>query len=332
MGLKAKVLYDLNVLRLRYWQKNKKLIEPLYKNVYGKSHHPGMVICMCDGRFRSGGLGDRIHGILSLYKFCKDKNLAFKVNFCEPFRLKEYLAPNKYDWDIDPDDLCYDLHGTVPMLMSCSFKSNDGTQQQEANFMYRYLESKINKDSKKEYHIYTNMHYACRPDMYSGLFHELFKPTKPLIDAVEWNKKRIGGKYISVTLRFQNLLGDFSEGKYPTLSDKEQEQLIKKVKGKIEELHNELHTNMKILVTSDSRKFLNEIDKEEWSYTIPGKLVHMSYTPIHNFETHLKSFVDLLVLSEAEKLYLLVTDDMFHSGFAESASLINNKPYEEIVF
>ena len=89
---------------------------------------------------------------------------------------------------------------------------------------------------------------------------------------------------------------------------------------------------MKILVTSDSRKFLNEIDKEEWSYTIPGKLVHMSYTPIHNFETHLKSFVDLLVLSEAEKLYLLVTDDMFHSGFAESASLINNKPYEEIVF
>ena len=91
---------------------------------------------------------------------------------------------------------------------------------------------------------------------------------------------------------------------YPT---KEQEQLIKKVKGKIEELHNELHTNMKILVTSDSRKFLNEIDKEEWSYTIPGKLVHMSYTPIHNFETHLKSFVDLLVLSEAEEFFEKIT-------------------------
>ena len=82
MGLKAKVLYDLNVLRLRYWQKNKKLIEPLYKNVYGKSHHPGMVICMCDGRFRSGGLGDRIHGILSLYKFFRflHSKIIFHLN------------------------------------------------------------------------------------------------------------------------------------------------------------------------------------------------------------------------------------------------------------
>lgn len=332
MGLKAKILYDFNLLRLRYWQKNKKLIEPLYKNVSGESNHPGMVVCMCDGRFRSGGLGDRIHGILSLYKFCKDKNIPFKVNFCEPFRLKEYLAPNKYDWDIEPSYLCYDLHGTVPMLLSCSFKSNGGTQQQEADFMYRYLANRICKDSAKEYHVYTNMHYACRSDMYSELFHELFKPTQPLMDAVEWNKKQIGSKYISVTLRFQNLLGDFSEGDYPTLQDKEQKLLIRKVRDRIEKLHNELYPTMKILVTSDSRKFLNEIDKEEWSYTIPGKLVHMSYTPVHNFETHLKSFVDLLVLSEAEKLYLLVTGKMFHSGFAESASLINNKPYEEIVF
>ena len=51
---------------------------------------------------------------------------------------------------------------------------------------------------------------------------------------------------------------------------------------------------------------------------------------MHDFETHLKSFVDLLMLADAEKLYLLVTDDMFHSGFAESASLINNRPYEVI--
>lgn len=330
MKLRAKMLYDYNLLRIRYWQKNKKLLEPLYVKSSSQSQHPGMVICMCDGRFRSGGLGDRIHGILSLYKFCEDKNIPFKVNFCEPFRLKEYLAPNEVDWDIEPDELCYDLNGSKPILMACSFKSNGGTQQQEADFMYRYLESTIKIKGKKEYHIYTNMHYACRSDMYSLLFHKLFKPTQPLLDAIEWNKQQIKTSYISVTLRFQNLLGDFSEGNYPTLSDSKQKELINNVMQKIRRLHDEKYPNMKILVTSDSRRFLNEVDKESWSYTIPGKLVHMSYSPIHDFDTHLKSFVDLFMLADAEKLYLLITGDMFHSGFAESAALINNKPYEVI--
>ena len=101
-------------------------------------------------------------------------------------------------------------------------------------------------------------------------------------------------------------------------------------KQKIIHIHETRHPNEKFLITSDSRKFLDIIDKIEWVYTIPGTLVHMSYTPVHDFETHLKSFVDLLMLADAEKLYLLVTDDMFHSGFAESASLINNRPYEVI--
>lgn len=330
MSLRAKLLYDFNLLRFRYWQKNKKMIEPLYQNVSGVSMHPGLVVCMCDGRQRSGGLGDRIHGILSLYVFCQKEGYPFKVNFCDPFRLKEYLAPNKVDWDIDPNELCYDLHGTKPLMMACSSKTNGGSRKQEADFMYRYLKSTIKKGSDKEYHIYTNMHYVCRPDMYSNVFHTLFKPTQPLIDAVNWNKKQIGCKYISITLRFQNLLGDFAEGTYPTLPKSEQDALITKVRKKIEEIHKTRHPDMKFLVTSDSRKFLDVMEEKSWVYTIPGTLVHMSYTPVHDFQTHLKSFVDLMMLSEAEKLYLLVTQPMFHSGFAESASFINNRPYEII--
>ena len=330
MGLKSKLLYDYNLLRLRYWQKNKKIIEPLYTDGVYESRHPGLVVYMCDGRLRCGGLGDRLHGILSLYAFCSNKGYPFKVNFCEPFRLKEYLAPNEIDWDIDPEELCYDLHGTKPFMMSCSFKTNGGTQQQEANYMYRYLNKVVKAKSKKEYHVYTNMHYACRPDMYSNLFHRLFKPTQSLLDAINSNKEKIGSKYVSVTLRFQNLLGDFAEGQYPTLPKELQNLLVNKVKNKIIEIHKEKHPGKKILVTSDSRKFLDSLSDLSFIYVIPGKLVHMSYTPVHDFETHLKSFVDLMMLADAEKLYLLVTGDMFHSGFAESASLINNKPYEVI--
>lgn len=332
MGIKAKILYDYNLMSLRYWQKNKILMEPLYSNKTGISHNPGMVICMCDGRFRSGGLADRLHGILSLYTFCNANNIPYKVNFCEPFRLKEYLEPNEVDWDIEPNELCYDLHGAKPMLMACSSRNNGASVAQEAKFMYRYLESKIKKGYNKEYHIYTNMHYVCRPDLYSNLFHKLFKLSKPLKEAIDWNKDQIGSKYVSVTLRFQNLLGDFKEGNFPTLSENKQYELICKVQSKIQMLHKEYHPNMKFLITSDSRKFLDVIDKEDWCYTIPGKLVHMSYTPVHDFNTHLKSFVDLLMLSEAEKLYLLVTDDMYKSGFAESAAFINNRPYEFIFF
>ena len=60
--------------------------------------------------------------------------------------------------------------------------------------------------------------------------------------------------------------------------------------------------------------------------------MHMSYSNNKDFDVHLKSFVDLMMLADATKLYLLVTKPMFHSGFAESASFINNRPYEVIKF
>ena len=46
----------------------------------------------------------------------------------------------------------------------------------------------------------------------------------------------------------------------------------------------------------------------------------------------MKSFVDLFVLSKAEKIYLLQTGNMYHSGFAQCASMVENIPYEEIIF
>ena len=332
MGLKAKLLYDLGLIRLRYHMKQKKLIEPLYEKEGTLSKNPGMVVYMLDGRWAMGGLGDCLHGIISLYIFCKKNGFKFKANFCHPFMLYDYLEPNEYDWRIQPKDLNYSLVGTEPFLLPCSFRKNGGTVSQEANCMYRYLLHKIKCNSNKEYHIYTNMHYAYDADIYSKYFHKLFKPTKALADAVLKNKKKIGDTYISVTLRFQNLLGDFFEGNYPTLPEQKQKQLISKVIGKIQELHEQKLISGKVLVTSDSRKFLDVVDKLDYVYTIPGKVVHMSYTEDMYFETHLKSFVDLMMLADAEKLYLLVTGDMYHSGFAESASFINNRPYEVIEF
>ena len=51
-----------------------------------------------------------------------------------------------------------------------------------------------------------------------------------------------------------------------------------------------------------------------------------------NYKMFLKAFVDVLLLSDAEKLHLLYTKAMYRSKFEKNASFINNKEYEEINF
>lgn len=330
MGLKAFLMYDMGVQRLSYAVKRKKFIEKFYSASDDNKKAKKQIVYMADGRINSGGLGDRIHGLISLYKYCKENRKEFKANFCSPFRLHDYFAPNKYDWDIEPDSLTYDIKESEPLLVFCTFGKYHGTLEQEAKMQYKYLNVKTSDD--KQYHVYTNAHFAHTPEVYSKLFHELFVPTKPLQDAIDWNKEKIGSDYVAVTLRFQNLLGDFKEASFKALPKDERQGLIDKVKAKIKELHETRHPDKKILVTSDSRAFLDNLVDLDFIYTIPGKVVHMTYTPEHDFNLHLKSFVDLMVLADAQKIYLMVTDKMFHSGFAQSASFINDKPYEEIVF
>ena len=330
MSLLSFIVYDCNLLGLRYLQKNK-AIKALYANAHrGPCKHPGRVIAMANDLVHNGGLGDRIHGFISTYMLCEKYGYDFKINNCDNFRLSSYLEPNEVDWDIAPDEIVYDLNVAEPVRMACTFKKYNGTPEQEARFMNRYLRWRMRVNPNKEIHVYTNEHWACTPEVYSHYFHKLFKPSKALQEAVNREKNRIGGSYISVTLRFQNLLGDFYEGKYPTLPHDEQEKLINKVIAKIRELYSQQQEGTKILVTSDSRLFLDKVQQESYVYTIPGKIVHMSYSNDKDFSVHLKSFVDLMMLADAKKLYLLVTDPMFHSGFAESASFINNRPYEVV--
>ena len=332
MSILSFIVYDCNLLGFRYWQKNR-AIKALYRDGYeGSSEHPGWVIAMANTLVHNGGLGDRIHGFISMYMLCEKYRYDFKINNCDKFRLSDYLEPNEVDWDIDPDEIVYDLNVAEPVLMACTFKKYKGTPEQEALFMNRYLRWRMRQNPHKEIHVYTNEHWACTPKVYSHYFHKLFKPSKALQEAVNREKNRIGNSYISVTLRFQNLLGDFYEGKFPTLSQDKQDNLKKRVLDKIRELHSQHPEETKILVTSDSRSFLDFLQQESYIYTIPGRIVHMSYSDDKDFEVHLKSFVDLMMLADARKLYLLVTKPMFHSGFAESASFINNRPYEVVKF
>lgn len=83
-------------------------------------------------------------------------------------------------------------------------------------------------------------------------------------------------------------------------------------------------------MTSDSITFLEHARKRDFVYVIPGTVVHMEWTTDASENIYLKSFVDLFMLSYAEKVYLVVGPDMYRSGFAERGAMISGVPYEEI--
>lgn len=286
-----------------------------------KDYQP-TIIFMVDGKIIHGGLSDRLRAMTSLYKFAIDNNYRYKIFHKYPFPLDNYLSPNKYDWRISEDEISYSSVDSVPVYL------DDLGYYGSQMFFKRALKRQIN-GKFKQYHVYTNVDLVGKS--FSFYFKELFKPTSSLNAAILKNRELIGQHYISMTFRFQQLLGDFLEGNYPILKDCEQKLLIECCIKKVVELHerNKIPT---VLVTSDSALFLNEVSKLKFVYVIPGKVVHMDYTTDSSFYVYQKSFVDLFMIAGAEKIYLLVTGQMYKSGFAKRAALINMVPYKEIIF
>ena len=168
---------------------------------------------------------------------------------------------------------------------------------------------------------------------YNQLYKELFKPSQHLSERINLCRKHLSRPYEAVTLRFQQLLGDFKEGNFQILPESERNCLILLCKNKISELYDNgyFHTK-KILVTSDSPSFLQEIGKLQYVFTIPGKMEHMDFTQNRDIEVYLKSFVDLLMLSEAKRITLLKTGQMYRSGFPRFAADLGQIPFNEFFF
>jgi len=327
------LMFNFGGIKLRYKSKEDKLLKPLYTTVASRARNKKpIIIAMVDGKVSHGGLGDRIHGILSLYLLSKEFGLDFKINFCTPFELKDYFIPNEYDWTILREDISYNVDDSTPAWIYCVNKKYGKSRTYENEYQHKLFQKLLTERHFKQYHFYTNGQWAQR-ETYTQLFHQLFKPAESLQKAIVENENSIGSDYVAMVFRFQQLLGDFKESNSPDpLNEDERRALIDKCMNKIKSLHTERYPNKKVLVTSDSGNFLKDIDELDFVYVIPGKVVHLAYTIEKNYDLHLKSFIDLMVIADAEKIFLLVTDQMFHSGFAQSASYINNKAYEEITF
>ena len=306
----SKALY----LRKFYTSKSPKISED------GKA-----IIAMVDGKIKHGGLSDRICGIVSVFQYCVTHNIKFKIYFKYPFHLESFLIPNKYDWTIRDDEVSNNSKDASAVYISyISYYSRNPLD------MRHYADRKLNI-KKKQIHVYSNMRYFGR-DEFSYYFNMLFKKTPLLEQAINDNIASLGNNYVSITFRFQQLLGDFKETGFPTLkTELERTSLIKKCIHTIARIYEV--EKKKVLVTSDSKTFLDEVKRNfDFVYIIPGKVAHMDYENKNNpnIELYLKSFVDFFLIAGADTVYLGNIKPLYRSSFPETAAMVYKKNYYEI--
>lgn len=289
------------------------------------------VIVTIDGKYGHGGLTDRFRHILSIYSYCKKRGIVFKLLYSYPYNLTEILLPNKYDWRMSESKVSQSFFDTRELFLYVD-TSKGKTLKQENYRILQILDKKLFNSRWMQFHVYGNACFA-EEDFYS-LFHELFRPSPLLISELEKYSKFLPSSYDAVTLRFQNLLGDFKEGEFPEIEEYEKSQLIQKCINKIKKLYEEnFFKSKKILVTSDSSLFMQQCKTSlPFACIMPGKVVHVDRGEQADLLTHTRSFVDLYMLMRANRCVLLRTGDMYESGFPAFAARIGNKEFVKIDF
>lgn len=291
----------------------------------GKPCRPGVVV-MVDGRTMHGGMSDRLRGMASLYGYCKQRGIPFYIHHTYPFRLSDYLKPNEVDWLMADEELSYCSSKAQPVALMLHLIPSK---------LHRlYLHHLLGNEAwqHKQFHIYSNT--LLDDAHYKANFHALFTPAPDLARAVEHECEAMGKQgFVGIVLRFQQLLGDFEEGDFAVLPEEERRPLIDKCLAKIEEIHARHDDGCQVLVTSDSHTFLEAAQSRlPYVHIISGQLVHMDYSAHAGHDAYMKSFVDMLTLSHASRIYLLRTGQMYKSGFALRAAAINGVPYEYVNF
>lgn len=327
--------YPLKVLKYHFYSAPKicrKTAEVYLDNNYTEeaplicldSDHP-LLISMIDGSYIHGGFTDRIRGILATYKWAKEHGYRYKINWTYPYNLDEYLRPNIYDWRISSKEIAYNKHEACPI---CIFDYKMPFQ----GIMFNRLMSRFIDGKHKQYHIYSNINGTEKE--YRQLFDELFIPSEEVQKEIDKHIACLDNDFISFTFRFQELLGDFKEqGSWITLDDARKKVLIKKCIDIVQRIYDTRKLRGKVLVTSDSVTFLNEVSKAlDFVYVIPGRISHMDYKSANNDNiSHMRSFIDFFLIAKANVSYLVCCGKMYRSNFAKYASIYGEHEYHEII-
>lgn len=278
------------------------------------------VICMLDGKIHHGGLTDRLRGILTIYRETKKRKLPFYISWTSPFRLEDYLLPAEVDWRIDSEDIVYEKEYAFP------FFNDDETDFHSALRMKFGL-----KQIRPQIHVYSNADNA--KGEYRELFRELFRPSEALKREVESHQEKLGEKYDAYTFRFLQLLGDFRDCNPNILSESEALALIEKCGAELLNLINQPDSASRILVTSDSKRFLDYVGKlDPRIYIVPGEIRHIDFYNNSPDSVWMKTFTDQFLLMGARKVTRMCSGKMYKSGFPRFAAEIGGAKFIEHKF
>lgn len=320
--------YNWYIARKKREYKLRQKINETYKNKSEPDKEfPPYIINVIDGIVESGGLADRLKGILSTYAVCKKLGLQYRLYFTSPFDLQLFLQPNHYDWQVEAEQICKNTRDCKIIILDATQDSKYQFEKQ-GQYILRHL-----RRAGKQVQVFTNAGYAYTLD-YASLFDELFRPSERLSEAIKLHKERLGERYISISARFLDLLGDFNEthGCGRSLPEKEAQRLIEKSVKEIKKIHKK-NPGMHILVNSDSSRFLRAADELDDTYIIPGNITHIDNRQSEcTYECYEKTFLDFMMIAGAEKIILLKSKGMYRSGYPYAASRIYRRPFYEVRF
>lgn len=301
--------------------KSVKLVKDQYKAKDKPKSKNKTIVIVFNGRIINAGLTDNLKAICSIYYWSKQNDYIFKIYYTHPFKLNNYLLPNKYNW-ICSNEVSY-KEAIPKALISCKVIYGDSVNRSN---QLRYLES-FKQCKEEQIHIYSNT--DCYDETFHEMYHELFKPTDTLQKRIDYYKDEIGENFISVSFRFTQLLGDLKDTYGVELSEEDKSALIHKCVDAILPLINENEGVTKAFVTSDSQRFLSEVYKLPYVYILPGAVNHIAQNA--SDEAIKKTFLDMYMISNARKAYMVRTPIMYKSGFAKHGALIGGIPFEERV-
>lgn len=288
-------------------------------NKFGNTPQP--IISVFVGRHIGGGLIDRLRGIVCNYVVSKQTNRDFRIHFVHPFPLTDYLVPATYDWRIPAEEVALNESADI-----CVIDTRTNTIAERNQQRSRLTKAFTEKDPQRQLHVYSNANFCYDDDTFGSGFRELFRPAPRLQQRIDGITKR---KYISVSARFLNLMGDFNEQNFSVpLPADEQQRLLSLCINALERIH-ALHPEDAILVCSDSVTFAEAARTKDYVFVIDGITTHIDNDAPDSYEHYEKTFLDFYALAGAQKSYLLEGSYLANSGFPYAASLVGSHAFEK---
>ncbi len=287
----------------------------MMKKRFGGEYHPNTFFFVIAPNVKHPGLADRMKAIVNCYQIAKKNGYDFRIIFDIPFKLSDYLEPCAQDWRADLTDLRYRVGKTLffderRMITEDSWKGHTTLKKGKEYHCYSYVGNRYPK-------VFPESGYE-----WSKLYAELFKPTLRLNEAIAACGFQ-DRSYIAVHLRFVNALENFEEVSCcdNSLDSEEKKQdLIRRCKEALLRIKNR-HADCRILVFSDSKRFLNSLEDMPVETLDSGNIGHVSFGT--NDDATLKTFLDLYMISRAQKVYRIDAPELYAwSGFALTASMI----------